>query len=352
MSSSDVRQCSTCFMTEEFPGVTIEDNGSCSLCNGYDLVSYAESRTTSDLDELRRVAETMKKNRTGKYDCVIGASGGLDSSYVVYVASRVLGLNPLVVHYDHGFSFEGAIENIDRMCDDLGIDLRRLRSPKRNDWKFVRHTVRALRPIGIFWSVCTFCHYVCSAVSYKVALEEDVGYIMGSANPYQKSLHLTKDFRLRRIASALRSLGPLGVIRTLFHLAAAQYYLLRVKLDFYVGPPGNLLMRFNPPESVERIDVTKYLPWNIFDMVETMERETRWRVPPDPGFPMRFDCRIEAGLLDATYKNVTGQTVHGIVSSNLIYGKLKAKGDLEKVVERYDENLERRTREVMEMLDL
>lgn len=352
MDSSRSRECATCFMTEDFPGVTIEENGSCTLCNGYDLVSYAESRTTSNLDELKRVAETMKRNRTGRYDCVIGASGGLDSSYVVYITKRVLGLNPLVVNYDNGFAFDAAIENIERVCEDLGVDLRRLRSPKRNDWKFVRHTVQALHPIGIFWSVCTFCHYVCSAVSYKVAIEENVGYIMGSANPYQKSLHLTKKFRLRRIAKALRSQGPLGVLRVLYHLAVARYHLLRVKLDFYVGPPSNLFVRFRPPKSVERINVTRYVPWNIFDMVKTMERETPWRVPPDPGFPMRFDCRIEAGLLDPTYKSVTGLTVHGIVSSNLIYGKLKTKGDLEDVVKRFDEDLERRTREVMEMLDL
>lgn len=352
MNQPGSKHCATCFMTSAFPGVTIDENGSCSLCNGYDLVAYAKSRTTSDLDELRRVAETVKAERKGKYDCVIGASGGLDSSYVVYVARKLLDLNPLVVHYDHGFSFDGAIENIDRMCEDLGIDLRRLRSPGRNDWKFVRHTVQALRPIGIYWSVCTFCHYVCSAVSYKVALEENVGYIMGSANPYQKRLHLTKKFRLRRIVRALRGLGALGILRTLGHLAMAQYYLFRVKLDFYVGPPGNLFMRFRPPESVRRIDVTQYLPWNIFEMVETMESETRWRVPPDPGFPMRFDCRIEAGLLDATYKNVTGLTVHGIVGCNLVYGNLKRKEDLEEVVDRYDENLDRRTREVFEMLDL
>ena len=339
-------------MTDDFPGVKVEENGSCTLCNGYDLVSYAESRTTSNLDELKRVAETMKRNRTGKYDCIIGASGGLDSSYVVYVTKHVLGLNPLVVNYDHGFVFDSAIENLERMCKDLGVDLRRLKCPKRDDWKFVRHTVQALRPIGIYWSVCAFCHYVCSAVSYKVALEENVGYIMGSANPYQKSLHVTKKFRLRRIVKALRSKGLFSAVRTFYHLVVARYHLLRVSLDFYVGPPSNLVLRFRPPKSVKRVDVTKYVPWDIYDMVETMERETRWRVPPDPGFPMRFDCRIEAGLLDATYKNVTGLTVHGIVSCNLVYGKLKTKSDLEEVVKRYDENLERRTRDVMEMLDL
>ena len=61
-------------MTEDFPGVRVEENGSCTICNGYDLVSYAESRTTSNLDELKRVAETMKQNRTGKYDCIICGS--------------------------------------------------------------------------------------------------------------------------------------------------------------------------------------------------------------------------------------------------------------------------------------
>ena len=106
-------------MTEDFPSVRVEENGSCTLCNGCDLVSHAESRTASDLDELKHVAETMKRNRTGSYDCIIGASGGLDNSYVVYMTKRVLGLNPLAVNYDHGFGFDAAIENIERRTREV-----------------------------------------------------------------------------------------------------------------------------------------------------------------------------------------------------------------------------------------
>ncbi len=352
METNRSRECATCFVTEDFPGVSIEKNGSCTLCNGYDLVSYAKSRTTSDLDELRRLAEKMKRNRTGKYDCVVGASGGFDSSYNIYLTKVVLGLNPLVVNYDHGFTFAGATANLNRMCEDLGVDLRRLTSPKRNDWKFIRHTVQALRATGLYWSVCTFCHYVCSAVSYRVALEENVGYIMGSSNPYEKSLHVTREFRLRQMKQALRRQGPLATLRTLYHLAVARYYLLRVKLDFYVGPPSNLLRGFRPPASVERVDLTHYVPWDVPHILETLERETPWRVPQDPGFPMRFDCRIESGLMDATYKSTTGLTVHGIVGNNLIYGKVMSKDDLAEMIRRYDEDTDRQVDEAMETLEL
>ena len=74
--------------------------------------------------ELMRTAEKIKldgKNRD--FDCVIGLSGGLDSSYVAYVAKEIMGLRPLLFHVDAGWNTDKAVGNIEKLCNGLGLDL-------------------------------------------------------------------------------------------------------------------------------------------------------------------------------------------------------------------------------------
>ena len=74
--------------------------------------------------ELMRIAEKIKidgKNRD--FDCIIGLSGGLDSSYVAYVAKEIMGLRPLLFHVDAGWNTDKAVGNIEKLCNGLSLDL-------------------------------------------------------------------------------------------------------------------------------------------------------------------------------------------------------------------------------------
>jgi N-acetyl sugar amidotransferase len=74
--------------------------------------------------ELMQVAEKIKKEGKGKdFDCIIGLSGGLDSSYVAYVAKIIMGLRPLLFHVDAGWNTDKAVGNIEKLCNGLGLDL-------------------------------------------------------------------------------------------------------------------------------------------------------------------------------------------------------------------------------------
>ena len=75
-------------------------------------------------DELMRVASEIKRGRRDKdFDCIIGLSGGLDSSYVAYVAVEVMGLRPLLYHVDAGWNTDQAVSNIEKVVNGLGLDL-------------------------------------------------------------------------------------------------------------------------------------------------------------------------------------------------------------------------------------
>ena len=74
--------------------------------------------------ELMNVAEKIKKEGIGKdFDCIIGLSGGLDSSYVAYVAKEIMKLRPLLFHVDAGWNTDKAVGNIEKLCNGLGLDL-------------------------------------------------------------------------------------------------------------------------------------------------------------------------------------------------------------------------------------
>ena len=74
--------------------------------------------------ELMRIAEKIKKNgRNRDFDCIIGLSGGLDSSYVAFVAKEIMGLRPLLFHVDAGWNTDKAVGNIEKLCNGLNLDL-------------------------------------------------------------------------------------------------------------------------------------------------------------------------------------------------------------------------------------
>ncbi len=74
--------------------------------------------------ELMNLAEKIKQEGIGKdFDCIIGLSGGLDSSYTAYIAKEVMGLRPLLFHVDAGWNTDQAVGNIEKLVDGLDLDL-------------------------------------------------------------------------------------------------------------------------------------------------------------------------------------------------------------------------------------
>ncbi len=117
--------CTRCIMDTTDTSITYDEHGVCNHCLKYDEVinSYPfNSQASIDL-ELEKMLERTKKNGEGKpYDCVIGVSGGVDSTYLAHIAKEK-GLRPIAVHLDNGWNSELAVHNIEKVLKNLGIDL-------------------------------------------------------------------------------------------------------------------------------------------------------------------------------------------------------------------------------------
>lgn len=106
------------------PLIEFDLMGVCNHCKRYD--SQLSVRTISDLDRSKKLSELISRiKESGKgneYDCIIGVSGGVDSTYVAYLCHK-FGLRPLAVHFDNGWNSEVAVSNIEKVLNKLNIDL-------------------------------------------------------------------------------------------------------------------------------------------------------------------------------------------------------------------------------------
>jgi len=105
--------------------IEFDKNGQCIYCsNFYNTILPKWSAKLKDEKGLFRVVEKIKKEGENKdFDCIIGLSGGLDSSYLAYMAKVKFGLKPLLFHVDAGWNTDKAVGNIEKLVDGLELDL-------------------------------------------------------------------------------------------------------------------------------------------------------------------------------------------------------------------------------------
>jgi N-acetyl sugar amidotransferase len=125
MAAPANRICTRCIMdTRSDPKITFDAHGVCSHCARYDrLVSSRVIKGEAGRLAAEQLVAKMRAAGKGRdYDCIIGVSGGVDSTYVAYRV-RAMGLRPLAVHFDNGWDSELAVSNIEKVLKRLDIDL-------------------------------------------------------------------------------------------------------------------------------------------------------------------------------------------------------------------------------------
>lgn len=124
IDQAGVKVCTRCIYDERVNGIAFDENGVCNYCHQIDKLKEEFSTATPEgVRKLEGIIKEIKRAGRGKkYDCVIGVSGGTDSSYMVYLAKE-WGLRPLAVHYDNTWNTAIATENIRKVLNSLGVDL-------------------------------------------------------------------------------------------------------------------------------------------------------------------------------------------------------------------------------------
>lgn len=123
--SEKLKICNSCVMDTSDKTLTFDEKGVCPRCNEYNnrIVKWWNHGFGHE-EELNKILNEVKKSGKGKkYDCILGLSGGLDSSYLLHLAVAKWGLRPFVFHVDAGWNLPVAETNIRKICDKLNVEL-------------------------------------------------------------------------------------------------------------------------------------------------------------------------------------------------------------------------------------
>lgn len=121
---TNLQVCSRCIYDERVPSISFDEAGVCNYCHQIDLMAeqYGTGTPRGEARFMATVEEIRRRGKGKRYDCVIGVSGGTDSSYMLYLAKE-WGLRPLAVHYDNTWNSAIATQNIHKVLRALDVDL-------------------------------------------------------------------------------------------------------------------------------------------------------------------------------------------------------------------------------------
>lgn len=179
MTAKEYQICNSCVMDTSDSRITFDDNGICDHCNTFHNHTLPNWHTDERGEkELQSLVEKIKKaGRGNDFDCIVGMSGGVDSSYLTYIAKEKLGLRPLVFHVDAGWNSQEAVNNIEKLVEKLGLDLY----TEVINWEEMKDLQLAYIKSGVP-HIDTPQDHAFFGTMYKFAEKYNVKYILTGAN--------------------------------------------------------------------------------------------------------------------------------------------------------------------------
>ena len=183
--SSEYKQCRRCVMDTTSINITFDKSGICNYCS--DFLKQAE-RTIFRSTELRYasfisdIEQIKKKGKGKKYDCIVGVSGGVDSSYMVLLA-KDYGLRPLLVHFDNGWDDELAVKNINNLVNYTGFDLYTYVI----DWEGFKDMQKAYFKAGVIDLEVPTDMFIFGAL-YRIAKKNKIKTILSGNNLWTEAI--------------------------------------------------------------------------------------------------------------------------------------------------------------------
>jgi len=298
MTGRPYQLCATCVMDTSDAAITFDAEGVCDHCRTFhrDIKPHwhTDARGRREFEEM---AARIKASGKGKpHDCILGMSGGIDSSYLLYVATVELGLRPLVFHVDAGWNSQEAVNNIEKLVDKLGLDLY----TEVINWEEMRDLQLAYFKSGVPHIDSPQDHAFFSTM-YKFAEEHGIKYILTGANystecirnPLQWMYFQSDSIQLRDIH---RQFGtrPLTTFPTTSILRHKVY--LQILKGITVVRPLN------------------YVPYIKTEAVALLVEKFGWQPYPQKHFESRFTKFYEGYWLPARF----GYDVRRVQFSSLI----------------------------------
>jgi N-acetyl sugar amidotransferase len=262
--------CNRCIMDTTDPEITFDEQGNCNHCNSfYQSTPKLWFPNEEGERKLKAIIEKIKKEGAGKeYDCIIGLSGGVDSSFLVYQAKQ-WGLKPLAVHVDAGWNSELAVQNIENIVKKLDIDLFTCVI----DWEEMRALQLAFLRSGVANQDIPQDHAFFAAL-YRFATQNNIRYVLSGSN-------LATEFILPSAwgYDAMDAHHIQSIYRR-FGKGNLKKFPLVSFFKYYIHYPYIRRMKVVAP--------LNYMPYNKQEAIDILESELGWKYYGGKHYESRF----------------------------------------------------------------
>jgi N-acetyl sugar amidotransferase len=275
-----MKRCTKCVLPENCPKIAFDENGVCNVCKDFDerwgRFKQEKALKKKELDGIF----SFYRSKGPKYDCLVPISGGLDSTYALYVCKAVYGLKTLAFNFNNGFQTPTAKQNIENATEIMEVDLV-TSSPS---WEIAKKLYALFfRKTGEF---CTPCNLGIWSMSFKVARDFSIPLIVSGSSD-RISERLPKNGRIYSWSTSYFR----EVIRGEISTKNVGEYLYLPK-NFHNSLLRKMSQRILLSKNVSVLPLPDYLDWDINNILHTLKNELNWKQKAEKFH--HVDCMMEA----------------------------------------------------------
>ena len=251
--------CNRCIMDSiNDPDILINDDGVCNHCITFDFEFNKLPKGINREKELESIITKIKLKGIGrKYDCLLGVSGGVDSSYLAYLCS-IYGLRPLIIHFDNGWNSELSVLNIQNLLDKLGFDFETLVI----NWDEFKDLQLSYFKAGVVDLEFPTDHAILASM-FKIAKKHKIKFVLSGHNLVTEGTYLPKSW----VHSKLDYLNLKDIHK--------QYGSIKLKTYPYLSFIKRLYNFYN--SQFEYIQLLNLVDYNKFEVKKKLVSELSWK---------------------------------------------------------------------------
>lgn len=365
MATKGVERCNRCLLPKS-SYLGFDDEGICSLCNTAKQINASPQDKVTSTDELDIRIESIKARGRGRpFDCVVGVSGGRDSSYLLYLLVHKHHLRCLAAYYRTPFTSEVIDANVKRLTAKLAVPLVEMDISRKLHKRFAREFV-------ILWTkkpyptianmACAQCKLVNREI-YKIAIANDTKSIVTGSNRFEAvqiasgvphNAVLTANTAKKQLLPRAQFYNTMMLIKkgiaTLGTSAKLWRYIpTGFKASVMYLSPHTSYLRFRY-RGIFVLEYFYFAEWNEAEGKEVLS-ELEWQLPPDCISLWKSDCSF-AELKNYMFRKMTGITYVDAFISNMVRDGVLSKDEALKRIEAEGKISLKRVSEICRILEL
>lgn len=284
--------CTRCVMDTSAPDITFDNDGVCNYCTEFiarssHIFNKTPLQLEHELDTFVKKVKAAGKNRP--YDCIVGVSGGVDSSWVLVQAIK-LGLRPLAVHMDNGWNSELAQNNISNLVQKLNVDLHTYVI----DWEEYRSLMQAFFDADVI-DVELLTDNAMLALNYRIAAKYRLHFILAGTNQTSEGMEIPSawnwfKYDKKNIKALAKRFGSLP-------------------LKTFPAFSSNDYVWYQYIRSIKWISILDLLAYNKLDAMVDLQRDYGYKPYPYKHYESVFTRFYQGYILPVKF-NVDKRKVH------------------------------------------